>query len=132
MQMASFHYLVGFLPAVHIAETTDADLFAVTEIMSTLRLRLQLPFVNTSLQEMLTHDRWDRMALSGLRSSFIRQFVRLTRNIVVANAPVGSYLSGRRQRLDYYLGLVETIRSNPPTSTSPFIVLLRAMEALAD
>ena len=132
IEMASFRYLVGFLPAVYIAEATGADLLAVTTAMGEMRLRLKISQVMESLNEYTSHDRWDRMALSGLRSAFIKQAVNLTRVVVAEGKGAGSYLAGRRQRLDYYLGLVETIRATSPTSISPYVVLLRALESFED
>ena len=44
----------------------------------------------------------------------------------------GSFLAGKRQRLDYYLTLLESLRAAPPTSISPYVVLLRALEAVED
>ena len=130
--MAGFRYFQAFLPAVHIAESTGVDLFAVSEVMSRLRQRLQLPLVLASLEEYLGHDRWDRLAQSGLRSSFLRQFVALARLIVSEGGEVNAYLSDRRQQLNHYLGLLDALKATPPTTLSPFMVLLRAMESLAD
>jgi hypothetical protein len=52
--------------------------------------------------------------------------------IVAEGRGTSAFLAARRQRLDYYLGLLETLRSSTPTSTSPYIVLLRALEAIGD
>ena len=38
LEMSSFRYLAGFLPAVYIAETTGVDLLVVTTAMGTMRL----------------------------------------------------------------------------------------------
>jgi glutamate dehydrogenase len=132
LEMAGLRYLVGFLPAVYIAEATGADLLEVTTAMGQMRLRLKLAVVMESLNEFPSHDRWDRMALTTLRSAFIKQAVKLTRIVVAEGKGAGSFLADRRQRLDYYLGLVETLRSAPPISTSPYMVLLRALEAVDD
>jgi glutamate dehydrogenase len=132
LEIASLRYLVGFLPAVYIAEATGADLLEVTTAMGQMRLRLKLAVVMESLNEFPSHDRWDRMALTSLRSSFIKQAVKLTRIVVAEGKGAGSFLADRRQRLDYYLSLIETLRSAPPTSTSPYMVLLRALEAVED
>jgi glutamate dehydrogenase len=132
LEMASFRYLVGFLPAVHIAEATGAELLAVTSVMGEMRLRLNISMVMESLNEYSAHDRWDRMALASLRSSFIKQAVNLSRIVVEQNSDAASFLASRRQRLDYFLGLVESLRTTPPTNTSPYIVLLRALEAIED
>jgi glutamate dehydrogenase len=132
IEMASYQYLLGFLPAVHIAEAIGADLLTVTTAMGETRLRLKMPQVMASLHEYTTHDRWDKMALSGLRGAFIKQVVKLTSMIVAEGRGTSAFLAARRQRLDYYLGLLETLRSSTPTSTSPYIVLLRALEAIGD
>ncbi len=132
LEIASFRYLVGFLPAVYIEEATGANLLEVTTAMGQMRLRLKLSEVMESLNEYMPHDRWDRMALTSLRSAFIKQAVKLTRSVVAEGKGAGSFLADKRQRLDYYLGLVETLRAAPPTSTSPYMVLLRALEAVED
>jgi glutamate dehydrogenase len=132
LEMASFRYLVGFLPAVYIAEATGADLFAVTSVMVDMRLRLKISLIMESLNEYTAHDRWDRMALATLRSAFIKQAVKLARIVVAEGKDARSFLAERRQRLDYFLGLIETLRATPPTSTSPYVVLLRAREAVED
>ena len=72
------------------------------------------------------------MALTSLRSAFIKQAVKLTRSVVAEGKGAGSFLADKRQRFDYYLGLVETLRAAPPISTSPYMVLLRALEAVED
>ncbi len=131
-EIASFHYLVGFLPAVYISEATGADLFVVTSAMGEMRLRLKIPQVMASLNEYTAHDRWDRMASNSLRSAFIKQTVKLTRIAVAEGKGTGSFLAGKRQRLDYYLSVVETLRAMPPTSISPYVVLLKALEAVED
>ncbi len=132
LEMASFRFLVGFLPAIHIAEATGADLLAVTTAMGEMRLQLKISQVMESLNDFTAHDRWDRMALSSLRSAFIKQAVRLSEVVVVEGKSAASYLAGKRQALDYYLSLVEMLRVTSPTSTSPYVVLLRALEAVAD
>lgn len=132
IDMASFRYLAGFVPAVHIAEATGADLLVVTTAMGDMRLRLKISQVMESLKEFTSHDRWDRLALASLRSSFIKQAVGLTRNVVAAGEDAGSFLGRKKQRLDYYLDLLDALRTSPPTTTSPYMVLLRALEALAD
>ncbi len=132
LEMASFQYLVGFLPAVQIAEATGADLLTVTTAMGETRLRLKMPQVMASLGEYTPHDRWDKMALSSLSGAFIKQTVKLTRMIVAEGRDTASFMAARRQRLDYYLGLLETLRASAPTSTSPYMVLLRALESIED
>ncbi len=132
IEVASFRYLAGFLPAVYIAEATGAELLAVTTAMAEMRRKLNISQVMESLNQYSPHDRWDRMALSSLRSAFIRQAVKLTRNVVAEGAEPGKYLSKKRQRLDYYLGLLDTLRASPPVTTSPYMVLLRALEAIED
>ena len=131
-EMASFRYLVGFLPAVYIAETTGADLLSVTSAMGEMRMRLKISQVMESLNEYTSHDRWDRMASTTLRSAYIKQAVNLTKIVVAEGKGTGIYLANKRQRLDYYLGLVETLRATPPTSISPYVVLLKALEAVED
>jgi glutamate dehydrogenase len=130
IEMASFRYLVGFLPAVYITEATGADLLAVTTAMGEMRLRLNISQVMESLNDYTAHDRWDRMALSSLRGAFIKQAVSLTKLVVAEGKGTSSFLANKRQRLDYYLNLIETLRATPPTSTSPYMVLLRALEAV--
>ena len=129
-EMASFRYLIGFLPAVYIAEATGADLLAVTSAMGEMRLRLNISQVMESLNQYMAHDRWDRMALTSLRSAFIKQAVTLAKTVVAEGKGTGSFLAGRRQRLDYYLGVLETLQATPPTSISPYVVLLRALESI--
>ncbi|RLB67624.1 MAG: NAD-glutamate dehydrogenase [Deltaproteobacteria bacterium] len=131
-EMASFRYLVGFLPAVYIAEATGAKLLEVTTAMGQVRQRLRISDVMASLNDYMPHDRWDRMALTSLRSAFIKQAVKLTRLVVAEGGCTSGFLANKRQRLDYYLGMVETLRATPPTSTSPYMVLLRALEAVED
>jgi hypothetical protein len=84
------------------------------------------------LNDFTPHDRWDKMALANLRSAFIKQAVKLTGSIVEEGKGAAAFFAARRQRLDYYLGLVDTLRSAPPTSISPYVVLLRALEAVED
>ncbi|MEJ2524809.1 MAG: NAD-glutamate dehydrogenase [Desulfuromonadales bacterium] len=132
LQMTSFRYLAGFLPAVYIAEATGSDLFTVTTAMSKVRLQLRLVEVMESLHAFSAHDRWDRMALSGLEGAFIRQTVSLTRIVVSEGADAADFLAGKRKRVEYYLGLLDNLRASPPTSTSPYMVLLRALEAIED
>ncbi len=131
-EISSFRYLVGFLPAVYIAEATGANLLQVTTAMGQMRSRLKISEVMESLNEYMPHDRWDRMALTSLRSAFIKQVVKLTRLVVADASDASAFLANRRQRLDYYLGMVETLRASPPISTSPYMVLLRALEAVED
>ncbi len=130
LEMASFRYLVGFLPGVYIAEATGAELLVVTAAMSEVRLSLKISQVMESLNAYVAHDRWDRMALSSLRSSFIKQSVKLTHEIVVSGGSADSYFAAKRRLLDYYLDLNETLRVSQPTTTSPYMVLLRALEAV--
>ena len=85
-----------------------------------------------SLNAYTAHDQWDRMALAGLRSAFIKQAVKLAEIVVIEGEGAGSYLAKKRPRLDYYLSLVEMLRVTPPTSTSPYMVLLRALEAFEE
>lgn len=132
LEMSSLRYLAGFLPVVHIAETIGADLLVVASAMNEMRMRLNISQVMECLNEYVPHDRWDRMALASLRSAFIKQIVKLSRTVVTAAAKTSDFLATRRQRLDYYLGLVETLQTNPPTSISPYVVLLRALEAIED
>ncbi len=132
LEMAGFRYLPGFLPAVYIVEATGADLLEVTTAVGEMRLRLKLSQVMESLNEYMPHDRWDRAALVSLRSAFIKQAIKLTRSVVAEGKGTSAFLSARRQRLDYYLGLIETLRSAPPASTSLYVVLLRALEAVED
>ncbi|MDH3453906.1 MAG: NAD-glutamate dehydrogenase, partial [Desulfuromonadales bacterium] len=132
LEMTSFRYLVGFLPAVHIAEATGADLLVVTSAMGEMRLRLKISLVMECLNEYIPHDRWDRMALTSLRSAFIKQVVKLTGIVVADGRGASAFLVAKRQRLDYFLGLVDTLRASPPTSISPYVVLLRALEAVED
>ncbi len=132
IEMASFRYLVGFLPVVHIAESTGADLLVVTSAMAEMRLRLNISEVMACLDGYVPHDRWDRMALASLRSAFIKQVVKLTRAVVTEGQGTSAFLAAKRQRLDYFLGLVQTLRASPPTSISPYVVLLRALEAVED
>jgi len=98
--------------------------------MGEMRLRLNISQVMESINEFTAHDRWDRMALSSLRGAFIKQAVNLTRLVVAEGKGTSSFLANKRQRLDYYLGLLETLRATPPISTSPYMVLLRALEAV--
>jgi len=132
LEMTSLRYLVGFLPAVAIAEATGAELLTVTTAMANMRQQLRTSQVMGCLTDYTPHDRWDRMALAGLQGAFIRQTVSLTRAVVSQGLDAPAYLAARRQRMDYYLGLLDNIRSTPPTSTSPFMVLLRALEAIDD
>ena len=85
-----------------------------------------------SLRDFSPHDKWDRMALAGLQGAFIRQVVNLTRIVVSEGVDAETFLSGKRQRVNYYLDLLESTRSTPPTSTSPYMVLLRALESIED
>jgi glutamate dehydrogenase len=130
LEVASFRYLVGFLPAVHIAESTGAELLTVTTAMGDMRLQLKISQVMESLNEYTPHDRWDKMALANLRSAFIKQAVKLTEMIVAEGRGASSFFAAKRQRIDYYLNLVDTMRSSPPTSISPYVVLLKALEAV--
>jgi len=132
LDMTSLRYLVGFLPAVSIAESTGADLLAVTTAMARMRQQLRLSEVMGCLNDYSPHDRWDRMALASLQGAFIRQTVSLTQAVVERNQDAPAYLAAKRQRLDYYLGLLDSLKTAPPTSTSPFMVLLRALEAIGD
>ena len=72
------------------------------------------------------------MALSGLRSAFIRQTVKLTRVVVTDGVQASAFLAAKRQRFDYYIGLLESLRATPPATASPFMVLLRSLEVLED
>ncbi|MBW2451423.1 MAG: NAD-glutamate dehydrogenase, partial [Deltaproteobacteria bacterium] len=130
--LSASRFLPGFLPAVHIAETAGLDLFAVTEVMGALRQRLHLRMVIDSLDSFVAHDRWDRQAQVGLSSSFVRQFVSLSKSIITSGATVSNYLSERRQKVEIYLSMIETLRASPPNNISPYVVLLRALEALVD
>ena len=132
LEMASFRYLAGFLPAVHIVEKTGADLLQVTAAVGEMRLRLKISQVMESLNEYTPHDQWDRAALVSLRSAFIKQAIKLTRSVVAAGQGTDAFLAGKRQRLDTYLSLVETLHSAPPSTTSLYVVLLRALEAVED
>jgi len=132
LDMASFRYLVGFLPAVHIAEMTGAELLAVTSAMGEMRQQLKISQVMACLSEYIPHDRWDRMALASLRSAFVKQVVKLTGIVVAEGRGTSAFLAAKRQRLDYFLSLVETLRASPPGSISPYVVLLRALEAVED
>ncbi|MGW8313040.1 MAG: NAD-glutamate dehydrogenase domain-containing protein [Desulfuromonadales bacterium] len=132
LEMASFRYLVGFLPAVHIAESTGADLLTVTSAMGDLRLQLKLTQVMTSISDYAPHDRWDKMALNTMRGAIIKQVVKLSGQIVADGKGSAEFLAGKRQRIDYYLGLVDSLRANPPSSISPYVVLLRALESIGD
>jgi glutamate dehydrogenase len=132
LEMASFRYLAGFLPAVHIVEKTGADLLQVTAAVGEMRLRLKISQVMESLNEYTPHDHWDRAALVSLRSAFIKQAIKLTRSVVAAGQGTDAFLAGKRQRLDAYLSLVETLHSAPPSTTSLYVVLLRALEAIED
>ncbi len=132
LEMASFRYLVGFLPAVYIVEATGADLLDVTAAVGEMRLRLKISQVMESLNEFTPHDRWDRSALVNLRGAFIKQAIKLTRSVVAEGKGTDAFLSGKRQRLDDYLNLVETLRATPPTTTSFYVVLLRALEAIEE
>ena len=78
------------------------------------------------------HDRWDRMALASLRSAFGKQVVKLTEIVVTEGKGATAFLAAKRQRLDYFHGLVETLSASPPTSISPYVVLVRALEAVED
>jgi glutamate dehydrogenase len=130
LALTSFRYLAGFLPAVYIAEATGSELLKVTTAMARMRLQLKMSQVMESLRDYAPHDRWDRMALATLQSAFIRETVNLTRVVVAAGLDVGVYLAGKRQRLDYYLAMLENIKATPPNSTSPYMVLLRALESI--
>ena len=132
LDMASFRYLVGFLPAVHIAEMTGAELLAVTSAMGEMRQQLKISQVMACLSEYIPHDRWDRMALASLRSAFVKQVVKLSGIVVAEGRGTSAFLAAKRQRLDYFLSLVETLRASPPGSISPYVVLLRALEAVED
>ena len=132
LEMASFGYLVGFLPTVQIAEATGADLLTVTSAMAEMRLKLKMPQVMECLNGYTPHDRWDRMALTSLRSAFGKQVVKLTEIVVTEGKGATAFLAAKRQRLDYFHGLVETLSASPPTSISPYVVLLRALEAVED
>ncbi len=132
LEMASFRYLAGFLPAVHIVEKTGADLLEVTAAVGEMRLRLKISQVMESLNEFTPSNQWDRAALVSLRSAFIKQAIKLTRSVVAAGQGTDVFLSKKRQRLDAYLTLVETLRTTPPTTTSLYVVLLRALEAIED
>ena len=130
--ISSFRYLGGFLPAVYISEATDSDLLEVTQVMGKMRLKLKIAQVMDALKEFSPHDRWDRKALEGLQNAFVRKAVELTRLVVAKREDVGLFFSSRRQKLDDYLALVDYIKTSPPSSTSPFLVLLRSLEALGD
>ena len=132
LEMSSFRYLAGFLPAVYIAEDTGADLLSVTTTMAKMRLRLRTSQIMESLRDFSPHDKWDRMAIANLQSAFLRQAVNLTRIVVAEEIDAETFLSGKRQRVNYYLDLLESMRSTPPTSTSPYMVLLRALESIED
>jgi glutamate dehydrogenase len=132
LEMASFRYLAGFIPAVYIVEATGADLLEVTTAVGEMRLRLKISQIMESLNEYTPHDQWDRAALVSLRGAFIKQAVKLTRSVVAEGKGTNTFLSSKRQRLDYYLTLVETLRVAPPTTTSLYVVILRALEAIED
>jgi glutamate dehydrogenase len=132
LEIAGFRYLAGFLPAVYIVEDTGADLFDVTTAVGEMRLRLKLSQIMESLNEYTPHDRWDRAALVSLRSAFIKQAIKLTRNVVASGKGTEGFLADKRQRLDHYLGMVEMLRATPQTSVSPYIVLLQALESVED
>jgi glutamate dehydrogenase len=132
LEMASFRYLAGFIPAVYIVEATGADLLEVTAAVGEMRLRLKISQVMESLNDYTPHDRWDRAALVSLRGTFIKQAIKLTKNVVAEGKGVHAFLSSRRQRIDSYLSLVEILRASPPTTTSFYVVLLRALEAVED
>jgi NAD-specific glutamate dehydrogenase len=97
-----------------------------------MRLRLKVSQVMESLNEYTPHDRWDRAALVSLRGAFIKQAIKLTRSVVAEGKGAHAFLSSRRPRIDHYLSLVETLRTSPPTTTSFYVVLLRALEAVED
>ncbi len=130
LEMASFRYLAGFLPAVYIVEETGVDLLEVTTAVGEMRLRLKLSQIMESLNEYTPHDRWDRVALVSLQGAFIKQAIKLTKSVVAEGQGTNAFLSKRRQKLDYYLNLVETLRTSPPTTTSLYVVMLRALEAV--
>ena len=130
--MTCLRYLAGFLPAVYIAEETGADLLSVTSAMATMRLRLRTAQVMENLSDFTSHDKWDRMAIANLQSAFLRQTVNLTRVVIAAKVDAQTFLAAKRQRVNYYLDLLESLRSAPPTTTSPYMVLLKALESLED
>ena len=130
--LAVLSSLDGFLPAVQLAERSGGDLIEVSKVISHLGQSLKLSLFNKRLEQYLSHDRWDRMAVSSLRSSLARQFVRLCSAVVASRSSVANYLGARRSQYDRYLALSESIKSNPPSTISPFMVLLHMLEGLAD
>ncbi len=130
--LADYRSLVGFLPTVHIADITGADILTVTRAMGEVRQRLRISQVLAGLNEIQSHDRWDRMALSGLRSAFTRQAVHITNAVVASGKSTAEFLAARRGRLDYYLSLHDSLQAGTATNTSPYTVLLRALEAVRD
>ncbi|PLX71165.1 MAG: NAD-glutamate dehydrogenase [Desulfuromonas sp.] len=130
--LASLSCLDGFLPAVHLAERSGGDMIEVSAVISHLGQRLNLTLLNARLDQYVSHDRWDRMAVSSLRSSLARQFVRLCSAVVASRSSVANYLGERRSQYDRYIALSESIKASPPSTISPFMVLLHMLEGLAD
>lgn len=130
--LSGLRSLQGFLPTVHIAEETGAELLTVARIMGEVRLTLRISRVVEGIDEVVAHDRWDRMALSGLRSAFIRQTVHLTNTVVASGKSSAEFFVARRARLDYYLALHDSLALGAASGVSPYTVLLRALEGIRE
>ena len=71
------------LPILHIAEQTGADLEKVADVYFAVGDALKLLELARKLNEHVTEDRWEAMAMAGLRRTFAAYHVELTRRAVV-------------------------------------------------
>jgi glutamate dehydrogenase len=129
-RLSRLHNIGSFLPAVHIATATGSSLFDVIDVLNGLQVRLHFNYLLDVLAGLTTRNRWERMAQTTLRGDFRQQLVALARNVVEKGQTPEVYLAERRRRFDYYLEMVNGLRSTGSPVTSVFTVLLHAMEGL--
>ncbi len=129
-RISRLHNLGGFLPAVHISSSTDASLQDVIGVLNGLHVRLHFDYLLDALSEVVTRNRWERMAQTSLRGALQQQVVRLAGTIVAKGQSLEGFLAERRRRFDFYLEMVNSLRSAGSPGISAFTVLLHAMEGI--
>ena len=127
-QIARFHHLDSFLPAVQIAASTDCSLLDVVDILRRLQVKLDFPYLLETLCEVSVRNRWERMAQTSLYGAFQQQIVSLARAVVEEGQTPDAYLAQRRRRFNYYLELLGGVRSAASPGISAFTVLQQALE----
>ena len=129
-RLSRLPYLDSFLPAVQIASEADADLLDVVDVLNSLQGTLQVPYLLESLDQVMTRNRWERLAQTSLRGAVRQQVVFLARKIIARQQTPAAYLADRRRRFDYYREMLNALRSAASPGISAFTVLLHAMEGL--